>query len=300
MAKHIYVSPHADDAALSCGGQIIADPAREQDTLILNIFTSDPDRSQGGSGKLGDMFISTEREREDQSAWESIGVATHHADLPEALLRKRFPLAVIPGKGDDRIIDDLHAAMLSQVRSHPDAVFHFPAGFGCHIDHLTCRTVAFRLLDEGAVDRIMFYEDIPYCWLRFVRLPYYRTLLHDVELDQASAATAFRSGGETLAGYLGQPRVPFPGARALFPMVSLSLKIGNALRGSGPAAKSYRGRISAIRLDDALLERKKQLLYHYRSQIPILFGDKPDELLRSRHESFATEVTIEISRQSAA
>src|SRR5262249_54836865 len=122
-------------------------------------------------------------------------------------------------------------------------------------------------------------------------------LLRNVELEQGSEANAFRAGGETLRGYLGQKQVPFPNAKGLFPLVSASLTIRNALRGSSPAAKPYRGRISVIRLDDAVMERKKQLLYHYRSQIPALFGEAPDELLGSRHDAFSTEVTIEISRR---
>jgi LmbE family N-acetylglucosaminyl deacetylase len=298
--KHIYLSPHSDDVALSCGGQILADAAREQDIMVLNIFASDPDHAQGGPRKMENMFLNAERASEDRSAWESIGVATRHANLPEALLRGRFPLAILPRKGDDRIIDDLHKAMLSWVQSHPDAVFHFPAGFGNHIDHLVCRTVAFRLLDEDAVEKIVFYEDIPYCWLRFIRLPYYRALLRDVELEHGSETHAFRRDGETMPGYLGRRNVPFPKGKALFSMMYLALKMGNALRGSSPAAKRYRGRISAIRLDDATMERKKQLLYHYRSQIPLLFGDEPDEVLRSRHDAFSTETAIEIFRRAAS
>jgi LmbE family N-acetylglucosaminyl deacetylase len=298
--KHIYLSPHSDDVALSCGGQILADPAREQDIMVLNIFASDPEHSQGGPRKKETMFLNAERASEDKSAWESIGVATRHANLPEALLRGRFPLAILACKGDDRIIDDLHETMLSWVRSHPDAVFHFPAGFGNHIDHLVCRTVAFRLLDEGAVEKIVFYEDIPYCWLRFIRLPYYRALLRDVELEHASEAHAFRRDGETMWSYLGRRNVPFPKGKALFSMIYLALKMGNALRGSSPVAKRYRGRISAIRLDDATMERKKQLLYHYRSQIPLLFGDEPDKVLRNRHEAFSTETAIEIFRRAAS
>lgn len=295
--KHIYLSPHSDDVALSCGGQIIADPAREQDIMILNIFRSDPGSSQDGRRKRDKLFLNAERASEDKSAWESIGVATRHTNLPEALLRRRFPFAIFPRKGDDTVVADLHEAMLAYVRSHPDAVFHFPAGFGNHIDHLACRTVAFQLLDERALDRIILYEDIPYCWLRFIRLPTYRTLLRDVELERGSEANAFRSGGETITGYLGQRKVPFPKGKLIFPIMSLTLKMGNALRGSPAAARRYRGRISAIRLDDATTERKKQLLYHYRSQIPLLFGDAPDELLRSRHEAFSTETAIEISRR---
>jgi LmbE family N-acetylglucosaminyl deacetylase len=300
IVKHIYLSPHSDDVALSCGGQIIADPAREQDIMVLNIFASDPDRSQGGIREKETMFLNADRASEDRSAWESINVATRHANLPEALLRKRFPLAILPRKGDDRIIDELHQAMLTYVRSHPGAVFHFPAGFGNHIDHLVCRTVAFRLLDEGALERIVFYEDIPYCWLRFIRLPCYRALLRDVELEHGSETHAFRHDGETMASYLGQRNVPFPKGKALFSMVYLALKIGNALRGSSVVAKRYRGRISAIRLDDATMERKNHLLYHYRSQIPLLFGDQPDEVLRSRHDAFSTETAIEISRRVAS
>ena len=41
ILKHIYISPHADDVALSCGGQILSNPASKEDTLVLNVFTSE-------------------------------------------------------------------------------------------------------------------------------------------------------------------------------------------------------------------------------------------------------------------
>ena len=88
-----------------------------------------------------------------------------HANLPEALLRKKFPFQFFGADRDDAIVQDIYQLLADLAASNPGATFYFPAGFGNHVHHLTCRRAAFRLLDEERVDRITLYEDIPYCWL---------------------------------------------------------------------------------------------------------------------------------------
>jgi LmbE family N-acetylglucosaminyl deacetylase len=294
VVKHIYVSPHADDVALSCGGQIISDPARVNDTMILNIFTSE---SQHSHQNTFQDSINPDRTMEDRSAWDHLAIKADYANLPEALLRGRFPFSIFRRVDDSKIINELYGVVLSYVRSYPDATFYFPAGFGNHVDHLACRDVAFRLIDEDILGKIVLYEDIPYCWLRFIRDQHYKMLLRSIELDSASCAQAFRPGGETIPEYLRRKMVPFPRGKKLFTIVYLSLSMGNVLNKRSPAPKPYRGKVNLTRLNDDHMAKKKDLLYHYRSQIPMLFGNDPEDLLGKLYESFSIEAAIEISKR---
>lgn len=288
--KHIYVSPHADDVALSCGGQIIANLHRKDEILVLNMFTSE----SGSSGSRLFDSVNSARTAEDRSAWDHIGVETVYADLPEALLRKQFPFEIRGRVRDDKVVSDICGIIADCAPSHPDAVFHFPAGIGSHVDHLACKRAAFRLLDEGRLDRIILYEDVPYSWLRFIRDQYYKALVHDVELDAGSRTTAFRGDGESLSGYLRGKQIPFPRGKKLFPLVYLSLRARNPK--SRPTTPTYRGRLSTVALNADQLARKKQLIDHYRTQIPMLFGDDPDKLLDRFHTTFSTEFSLEVTR----
>jgi LmbE family N-acetylglucosaminyl deacetylase len=303
VVKHIYVSPHADDVALSCGGQIIANSAGRGDIMVLNVFTSEMQDVDGKSGNNTASFvdsINAFRTLEDRSAWESLGVRADYLNLPEALLRKRFPFELFRSGKDDSVMGELFDLLRRYAADYPDAIFYFPAGFGNHIDHVACRKVAFRLLDEGVVGRIMLYEDIPYSWLRFIRKRYYRLLLRGVELERSDLARAFRADGLGLLEYMRGKMVPFPRGKKLFLVVWAALGSGNLLRGVYGDGKHHAGRVSLIELDEDAVARKTALLFRYESQIPMLFGAEPVEMLRAWRQSFATEVLIEISKKRAA
>lgn len=298
--KHIFVSPHFDDVALSCGGRIIGNASRTQDVLVLNIFTSEPADADSGQDRGLALFdsLNSERTFEDKAAWDEIGVRSLHANLPEALLRKKFPFRFFGADRDDAIVQDIYQLLADLAASNPEATFYFPAGFGNHVDHLACRRTAFRLLDEERVDRITLYEDIPYCWLKFVRTQHYRRLLQTVELKTQDRAEAMRPGGESLWKYLLEKEVPFPRGKKLFPAIYASLLLGNILKKGSKPKRMYTGKVSSISLDDAEMERKKELIYRYKSQIPMLFGNNSDQLLRDLRQSFSREVTIEIVRRA--
>jgi LmbE family N-acetylglucosaminyl deacetylase len=296
--KHIYLSPHSDDVALSCGGEIISNSASKNDTVILNVFTSeqsDSDAARKGEPALFDS-LNAERTLEDKSAWDSIGIECRYLNLPEALLRRRFPFQIRAGSRDLAIENAAYDAILSHVGSHPGANFYFPAGIGNHVDHLVCKEAGFRLLDEGVLDKIFLYEDVPYSWLRFIRNQYYRALLKTVEIDQSDQLRALRQSGEGLIEYLTRKSVPFPRGKRLFPIVYFSSLVGNRLRPHSRSTKSYRASVRKIELSDDELRQKKDLLYFYRSQIPMLFGTHADQFLHSHRDSFSTEMKMEVTR----
>jgi LmbE family N-acetylglucosaminyl deacetylase len=297
--KHIYISPHSDDVALSCGGQIMAASARKNDMMVLNIFTSESDGLSDDPSDTGANFpdsIRSDRNLEDAAAWHYAGIETRHALIPEALLRKRFPFAIIPGREDPALVDRIFRFILSHIERYPEANYYFPAGFGNHIDHIACKRAAFRLLDEGRLDRIFLYEDIPYCWLKFIRNQYYDLLLQGVDLKEGDRQQAFRSDGDDITSYLRRAMVPFPRGKKLFVAVYLSLLVTNVLRKTFSVRNRYFGRINFEHLDADQITKKKNLLYHYRSQIPMLFGKTPDELLAGYCQPFSREMTIEISK----
>lgn len=295
--KHIYVSPHSDDVALSCGGQIISDDHREK-TLILNIFTSESPAADNESGRMESTFldsINASRTMEDRAALDSLGIEARYTRLPEALLRGKFPFAILPRRDDSDLIDKLSDVLISYVKSFPDADFYFPAGIGNHIDHLACSKAAFRLLDDNSLKRFFLYEDIPYCWLKFIRDRYYKSLFRTMNIEAEDKDKAFRQDGYTLPGYMRRTMVPFPRGKALFSLVYISLLAGNVLHLPG-SRKVYRGKMRLNKLSTELMEKKKRLLYHYASQMPMLFGADADEFLRRHSDSFSTEVTIEVSK----
>lgn len=298
--KHIFVSPHFDDVALSCGGQIIANPSRSKDVLVLNIFTSEPGDTVEGGGKTLAQFdsLNSGRTLEDKAAWDAIGVRCRHANLPEALLRRKFPFRLIETPPDEGIVEDVYNLLSELAHSHPQARFHFPAGIGNHVDHLACQRAAFRLLDDERVDRITLYEDIPYCWLRFVRSQYYRRFFRTIDLDKEARAEAMRPSGESLWKYLLGKEVPFPRGKRLFPAVYAALLLQNVLKRGKKRRGKYAGKMRSFCLDALLMEKKKALIYRYESQIPMLFGNGPDQLLRDLRQSFSKEVSIEITRRS--
>lgn len=293
--KNIYVSPHSDDVALSCGGQILADAARSDESLVLNVFTSDrSDAGEGGAhGQLFDS-INVTRRREDQAAWAYAQVRTLDLELPEALLRQRFPFALAPRQDDRAAADSLYRTAVELVAAHPQASFHFPAAIGCHVDHLVCRDVALRLLDEGRLERVQLYEDVPYSWLKFLRDAYYGALLRSARFED-NAAPLLRPDGLNLRAYLFGKPVPFPRGRMLFGAVYAAMRVGRFARRSQPT-QTYSASLRILPLDAQARADKRALLDHYGSQLPMLFGSEPKQTLDANADCFSREVSVILER----
>ena len=302
MVKHIYLSPHSDDVALSCGGQIIANPGRKNDVIVLNIFTSAHERLSQGSEETGSKLfdsLNSDRTTEDQLAWDSIGVSAHYLNLPESLLRGRFPFSLLSNMEERELSRDIVSALTKYKQEYPSASFYFPAGFGGHVDHLACRAAGFELLHDGILDNIILYEDIPYSWLKFIRDQSYKALLRGIEIDEVSRNRAFRPEGESILEYVTRRTVPFPRGRKLFSAVYASLIYGRMSGRIPSPGKGCQANIKIIELSYEQISQKKDLLHHYASQIPMLFGERPELLFNKHHSSLSREVIIEISKSAS-
>lgn len=166
------VSPHLDDAVLSCGA-LIADAARRRaDVIVVTVFNGRPTPPISGPAArfharcgLVEGSAMDEREREDDAALGLLGARTERLHLPEALYRKDSTGAPLyptdpaifedPHPGDDSgTVEELLRAQVDDVR--PDLVLA-PLGVGGHVDHVLTARAASRL-----DDRVLHYEDVPY------------------------------------------------------------------------------------------------------------------------------------------
>lgn len=238
---HVYLSPHFDDAALSCGGAIHQQVRQGQAVLVITICAAPPDpgkalspfaaRFHAAMGNPDDVVAT--RCSEDRAAMARLGAEVVWLDVKDAVYRGRAgedgwyysSIAEIFGSvhpADQTLSDVIAAAVGEQVSGGPEPTLYAPLTVGGHVDHQLTHQAAWTLREWGW--RICFYEDYPYADPAY-RLPF----------DQENAATL----AVTLASLKEARLVPH-----------------------------------LLRLSEADLQARIDSVAAYRSQVPMLFGDE--------------------------
>lgn len=169
----IYLSPHLDDVALSCGGQIFSQTAVGQSVLIVTIMAGDPSGEPLSefASLLHDRWqlaaeVVADRRQEDRAACSVLGADYLHWEIPDCIYRSHpetgQPLygsrADIFGKIqalETPLIDQL----VQQIAGLPETNrMTVPLTVGGHVDHQIVRLAAERV--RGA--KLIYYEDYPY------------------------------------------------------------------------------------------------------------------------------------------
>lgn len=183
-SRWIVLSPHLDDAVLSCGNLLLGLAERGLPATVATFFTtcSSPLTvsawaflRQCGASSAPALF--EERRREDAEAVAACGAGALHAGLPDALFRRRpgrptivpefahvyptwkFHLARgVVSSRDWAVaeVDRLLGELLAQPSDLP-TVLVAPLGIGGHVDHVLVRDAAAR---TGVV--VVGYADVPY------------------------------------------------------------------------------------------------------------------------------------------
>jgi LmbE family N-acetylglucosaminyl deacetylase len=173
MFDMIYLSPHLDDAALSCGGRIFQQTAQGQRVLIVTIMAGEPEPGHVSeyAQTLHDRWelppeVVAARRAEDVAACQILGADYLHLNIPDCIYRTD------PESGRDLYGD--WAGITGQI--HPleqnliqDLVNQFaalsphrqmiaPLAIGNHVDHQIVRQAAERCCGT----RLVYYEDFPY------------------------------------------------------------------------------------------------------------------------------------------
>jgi LmbE family N-acetylglucosaminyl deacetylase len=169
--RHIYLQPHYDDAALSCGGTLALQQMTSQTPLVVTIFGGAGQQMtpfanqlhrEMGIGATADEAVIRRRE-EDAAACAALGADTLWLDFPDALYRGYSSREALFGSVDraDVGIEEQIAALLLEIRSRsPMAALYAPLGVGHHVDHQIVCSAADRLTQQQA--NVKFYEDFPY------------------------------------------------------------------------------------------------------------------------------------------
>ncbi len=176
--RHIYLSPHLDDAVLSCGGSIGLQTACGLHVLVITAFaglpSADLESSMFASQTHQNMGLPNNprvvveaRRKEDKEAVSTLNADTFHLDFLDAIYRGTPPSyqnnEALFGEVQqpDFAIDEQLATLLLEIYQRaPMAVFYAPLGIGHHVDHQLCCSAADRLAQQGA--NLKYYEDFPY------------------------------------------------------------------------------------------------------------------------------------------
>jgi LmbE family N-acetylglucosaminyl deacetylase len=170
--RHVYISPHLDDAALSCGGAIAAQIAAGEPPLVITLSTAAPAPDarlsdlvlefHGQWGLTADQAV-VARLGEERAAMERLGVDYYWAGRLDAIYRypeaynTRESLFAQPAPDDPQFAD--LRGFFGELRERlPDAIFYAPLGIGSHVDHL----IVYAVIRDVLGDAARFYEDVPY------------------------------------------------------------------------------------------------------------------------------------------
>ena len=199
---YFYLSPHPDDAALSCGGQIAQLAAQGESVVIVTLLAGDPSpefmalptESTAYADKLWTRWglgrgaaATIARRLEDSAAADRLGAQIRFGTFPEAIYRiaNGVPLytdhAGIFGAPSpaDPLITLIHpnepdSPELTELRTLIDLAdgdsLIIPLGVGGHVDHQLIRRIG-ELIASGIGGwydsrvkqvKIRYYEEYPY------------------------------------------------------------------------------------------------------------------------------------------
>ena len=168
MPTALFLSPHLDDVAFSCGGTVARFAAAGWQCIIATAFTQSTANPSGfardcqtDKGIAADVDYMALRRAEDAVAVAALGAEARWLDFPEAPHRGYgSAVELFAGvKPEDDIYKSLAGRLGELCQSvHPAQVF-VPQGLGNHADHLQLiRAVRLSVSEAG----IAWYRDTPY------------------------------------------------------------------------------------------------------------------------------------------
>ncbi len=212
----VYLSPHAETAALSCAGGMLANRERGKRVLIVTLFGGEADVAPAGAGPTA-----------------RIGADRLAIGLPEARLRN-------PAHGrsetslfgrlpeDDEVLAHLCHWLGEMGRRIQPRHVYAPLGVFGHVDHRLAHEAASATFETGAGRDVFFYEERPWA----LRKGTVRVRLAQLGARLPPAVTAPLDGGGLLPLLTGVLADPFVGRH--------HASVWDALRCAGRLARQWR------------------------------------------------------------
>jgi LmbE family N-acetylglucosaminyl deacetylase len=169
--RHVFVAPHYDDIALSCGGAV-ATLVPHADVWIVTVFGGVPDgtlspfaRAMHAGWGIGEAEAVFQRRREDECAQRALGpVQSTWLEHLDAIYRNHgydsdaaLTGALLPGE------TAVSAQIAEQLHEFGADEYYVPLGIGRHVDHQLVHQAGQRLAEQGSV--VWAYADLPYALL---------------------------------------------------------------------------------------------------------------------------------------
>ena len=176
-ALHVYLSPHLDDAILSCGGLICNQRQTGERVVVMTLCAGQPasnfrstlakeyERSWGTPGEG-----ITRRLRENSLVLAAMKVTDWRFDTPDAVYRgiggtpyymQREDLYGSPHPSEGKSLPALWGKMIKLLtRREKTVILYAPLAVGGHVDHELVRRTGELLRESGC--EVWFYEDYPY------------------------------------------------------------------------------------------------------------------------------------------
>jgi LmbE family N-acetylglucosaminyl deacetylase len=174
IASHIYLSPHLDDAVLSCGGQIWQQARANTPVQVVSIFAGTPAAgaplspfAQELHTRWGHQADAASRRRgEDLAALDILGAGAIHWPYTDCIYRQTTD-GLFPYASEESLWEEIHpgeqglleelAARIAALPQDPGGLVYAPLGIGHHVDHQIVRRAA-----ETSGKTLVYYADYPY------------------------------------------------------------------------------------------------------------------------------------------
>lgn len=169
----VYLSPHLDDVALSCGGLIWEQAQSSESVRIITICAGDPPagvlspfaQSLHDRWQAGPMAMA-QRRQEDRLSGQILGAGIEHLAIPDCVYRQDEESGEHLYTSEESLFGPIHPAekglmaYISQILGElvpGQAKLVCPLALGGHVDHKLTRGAAEKLNRE-----LWYYADFPY------------------------------------------------------------------------------------------------------------------------------------------
>ncbi|MBN1979800.1 MAG: PIG-L family deacetylase [Anaerolineae bacterium] len=169
---HVYLSPHLDDAVLSCGGRIRQQAQAGDRVLVVTVFAGKPSLgvplspfAQSLHALWNLVDATAARREEDAAALALLGAEAAYWPYADCIYRQT-PAGGFPYASEEALFDGVHSsdeALIAELAGRfralalePARAIYAPLAIGCHVDHQIVRRAV-----EG-LKGVTCYEDYPY------------------------------------------------------------------------------------------------------------------------------------------
>lgn len=173
---HVFLSPHFDDAVLSCGAYIRSLTMKGINVTIMTVMGGNPPdplphspliQALHARWNVGDNPVEI-RKKEDALAARTLGALTATITIPDCVYRTHAGVVLYPDEAS--IFGAIHPQDPAQEKLRLDDLtsetfikaVYIPLGIGGHVDHILVRDAGIALHDQHPPFEVWFYEDYPY------------------------------------------------------------------------------------------------------------------------------------------